>query len=501
MNFMNLKKQDTAVFSHCVFTSCLALAWSLSVAVPAQAQQGSALSAVYGRGVHAYFAGNMSQAEQLFTQVIQVGSTDPRPYYYRAMLRLGQGRTFEAENDMRVGASYEARNPSVQHSIGRALQRVQGPGRRTLEQFRRQARLDRLQQSQQQSRQRYQQLDRRGPAVLRRAAPLPLEQPIQPPRRIIAPGANTPDSTVQPIPAGSGAKEGSGTKAGSGSRDGSSTKDGSEMKEGSGTRDGSGSKEGSGMKEGSGTKNNLDDPFDTPAPVTPEDDPFGNVPAAPTPASAPTPEPAEAGPFDTLPSPEPAAADADPFGNDDATPAPAPAAEETPQPEMADDDAFGDDAFGDDAFGDDAVEAEPAKEATEAPAEADDSDPFGDGSADEKAEEEPIESEAPAEAAEEAPAEETTSEDDPFGEDSAAADDSDPFGESSESAADEASTEGDDPFGDESSDDKAEDSVPAEESSEPADDDSAPADDASTGDDSSSDEASSDEEKEDPFDF
>ena len=111
-------------------------------------QVSTAVTAIYGRGVHAYFAGNSTQAEQYFTQAIQAGTNDPRPYYFRAMLRLHQGRQFEAENDMRIGAGLEARNPGVQHTIGRSLQRVQGPHRRTLEKFRRQARLDRLQQSQ-----------------------------------------------------------------------------------------------------------------------------------------------------------------------------------------------------------------------------------------------------------------------------------------------------------------------------------------------------------------
>lgn len=445
MNFTHIKKQDTAVFSFSVLVVGLALVLASSILTPAHAQQGSALAAVYGRGVHAYFAGNTSQAEQYFTQAIEGGTTDPRPYYYRAMLRLGQGRTFEAENDMRVGAAYEARNPGVQHAIGRSLQRVQGSGRRTLEKFRRQARLDRLQQSQQRTQQRYEQLDRRGPAVLRSTVPTPLEQPVQPPQIMAVPGVSAPSSspfaqpaptvgtpqpaapaTAPPVPAGSGTKEGLSTQAGSGS------------------------------------KSDSDDLFGTPAPVTPAEDPFGESPtpaAAPEPAPAPAltpapaPVPAEADPFGELPAPgpEPTATNDDPFG-ESAEPAPA---EETPQPEMTEDDPFGSDA----------VEETPAVEESEAPADADDLDPFG-----ESAEEEPMESDAPAEA-------EAASDaaDDPFGEstesepaDETPAAEDDLFGESTDSeSADETPAEEDDPFGDDSME---------EESDSSADDSEAPAD-------------------------
>ena len=188
---------------------------SLFAVDDAHGQASDAVTAVYGRGVHAYFAGRTNQAEQLFTEVIQAGSTDPRAYYFRAMVRLGMGRQYEAENDMRVGAAYEARNPGVQHAIGRSLQRVQGTNRRTLEKFRRQAKLDRVQQGRQQSQQRYEQLEQREPSVLRQAAPLPLSQPVQPPQLSGSGSANNLGSaTTGSESAGSGtvgAPQGSGT--------------------------------------------------------------------------------------------------------------------------------------------------------------------------------------------------------------------------------------------------------------------------------------------------
>ncbi|NOY29616.1 MAG: hypothetical protein GXP28_05400 [Planctomycetes bacterium] len=172
----------------------LSVAWS-PLATETHAQDSAEMSAVYGRGVHAYFSNRMSGAEQLFSQVIQAGSTDPRVYYFRAMARLRTGRQYEAEEDMKVGAAYEARDPGSQHSIGIALQRVQGQGRRSLERFRREGRLNRVQQHRQQSQLRYEQLEQRGPQVLRRETPVQLEQLSKPSMLQTIPAVPTPAET------------------------------------------------------------------------------------------------------------------------------------------------------------------------------------------------------------------------------------------------------------------------------------------------------------------
>ncbi len=406
MNFTWIKKQKTAVFSNAVLITCLASALSsLSLTSFAHAQRGSSTtSAIYGRGVHAYFAGRTSEAEKYFSQAIDSGSTDPRPYYYRAMVRLNQGRKFEAENDMRMGADYEARNPGMKSSIGRSLQRVQGPGRRTLEQFRRQARLDRLQQSQQQTQQRYQQLDRRGPSVLRSELPRPLEQHVQPPQGFIVPGPYVSEPYV-PAP----------TEEGSGTFPLPTLSPAPDALPPSVSVPAEPMPAGSGVKEGPGATETAGDPFGTPAPVTPVDDPFGSdaFPASAPAPVAPAPIPA-ADPFGALPAPsaEPAVESADPFG-DSTAPAPE---EEAALPETT----GGDDPFGASPSEETPTEAPMEEAPAEAPAETEDSEVFG--------EEEAAESEPPAE-----------SEADPFGDSSDSssdsstepADDSDPFGDSS----------------------------------------------------------------------
>jgi hypothetical protein len=106
--------------------------------IPAQARQ-AAIS--YEEGVNAYFAGYSSKAEEFLSSAIEEDSRDPRAYYFRALSLLRQGRVDLARGDMLTGATLEAQQPH-RFAIGSALERVQGPHRLMLEEFRRRARLD-----------------------------------------------------------------------------------------------------------------------------------------------------------------------------------------------------------------------------------------------------------------------------------------------------------------------------------------------------------------------
>lgn len=89
----------------------------------------------YGRGVHAYFTGDSAAAEQLFAQAIGEDPHDPRPFYFRALCLLRQGRRDAALSDVMIGAALEARSPGT-YPVGKALERVQGGDRLLLEQYR-----------------------------------------------------------------------------------------------------------------------------------------------------------------------------------------------------------------------------------------------------------------------------------------------------------------------------------------------------------------------------
>jgi hypothetical protein len=119
-------------------TLCLtALAW-VSPAV-AQVRDFNAAADTYGRGVHAYFAGRATEAEELFSLALADGPSDPRILYFRAMTLLRLGRSDDARGDMMLGAELEARQRN-RYAVGTALARVQGSDRLLLERFRQQAR-------------------------------------------------------------------------------------------------------------------------------------------------------------------------------------------------------------------------------------------------------------------------------------------------------------------------------------------------------------------------
>jgi hypothetical protein len=126
---------------------CLSIAALLCATASFVPQQASAqdaiLSEIYGRGVHAYYAGRHDEAHQLLSSAINAGIKDPRAYYFRGIVSTMRGSSYEAESDWQQGAQLEASGKSTV-SIGRSLSRFQGSGRLKLEQIRQAARLQSL---------------------------------------------------------------------------------------------------------------------------------------------------------------------------------------------------------------------------------------------------------------------------------------------------------------------------------------------------------------------
>ncbi|OYP33790.1 hypothetical protein CGZ80_17750 [Rhodopirellula sp. MGV] len=143
---------------------------------PVFAQNQSILAEVYGRGVHAYYAGDYAGAFDELTAAIDGGSRDPRAYYFRGIVSHLQGRPEQAESDWETGAEIEAMHGGSQY-IGRSLSRFQGSARLKLENIRQKARLAALANASQRSDIRMQELNARGnrpaPPVARSTAPSP----------------------------------------------------------------------------------------------------------------------------------------------------------------------------------------------------------------------------------------------------------------------------------------------------------------------------------------
>ncbi len=116
---------------------CLALCFSIGFAQSLQAQ-GDGHMELYGEGVHQFFAGNLDDANQLFTRVIEAGTQDPRPYYFRGIVLEHQAGAGQA--DFEEAARLEAQG-SRAVAVGQALVRIQGSLRGKIERARRDGRV------------------------------------------------------------------------------------------------------------------------------------------------------------------------------------------------------------------------------------------------------------------------------------------------------------------------------------------------------------------------
>ena len=126
---------------HIAPLAAIVVAATLSTSPAAHSQNPTVLAEVYGRGVHAYYAGRYNDAFNLFTSAIDNGTRDPRAYYFRGIVASQQGRPSEAEADWAEGAKLEAKYGGGSF-VGRSLSRFQGTQRLKLEEIRQQARLE-----------------------------------------------------------------------------------------------------------------------------------------------------------------------------------------------------------------------------------------------------------------------------------------------------------------------------------------------------------------------
>jgi len=118
---------------------CVAL--SMACVWPSSAgAQDRVLDELYGIGVHAYFRGNHQRSTEALTRAIDEGSTDPRCFYFRGLASMRMGHDYAAYNDFEMGANFEA-SRSALYTVGRSLERIQGPARMVLESYRREGRI------------------------------------------------------------------------------------------------------------------------------------------------------------------------------------------------------------------------------------------------------------------------------------------------------------------------------------------------------------------------
>jgi len=132
--------------------------------------QDAVLQQKYGRGVHAYFAGDAVAAYEQLTSAIQGGSKDPRAYYFRGLAYLKLGRPQEAAVDFQKGAELESSDVNKFYNVAKSLERVQGAPRVTLEHYRIEARMAALEYAERLRKARYEAIRRDEQRVLREQA-------------------------------------------------------------------------------------------------------------------------------------------------------------------------------------------------------------------------------------------------------------------------------------------------------------------------------------------
>ena len=152
---------------------------------------------------------------ELLTSAIDGGSRDPRCYYFRGLAYTKLGRPQDAESDFQQGAKLETADLNKTYSVAKSLERVQGPARLDLEQYRQAARMAAFQQQEKLQHDRYQQMNlQERRALEEQAGPAPAksggaEPPAPPPAGdpFSTPATGTPDKPValpdkaQPPPA------------------------------------------------------------------------------------------------------------------------------------------------------------------------------------------------------------------------------------------------------------------------------------------------------------
>jgi|GEM_PF-1375647 len=128
--------------SLCFHTACLAVVVAVSFLAPANhAVAAESASQIYGQAVTAWQDGDYQTTDRLLSGLIADETNDPRVYYFRGLSRYAAGNEDAAAIDFEAGAQLELSGSSGVN-IPKSLEPVQGPARRLLEKYRREARRD-----------------------------------------------------------------------------------------------------------------------------------------------------------------------------------------------------------------------------------------------------------------------------------------------------------------------------------------------------------------------
>lgn len=103
--------------------------------------QSDVIDKLYGQGVHAFHAGLFDESLGVLNEAIELGTRDPRVYFYRGVTQNALGNVDAAIEDFSSGARFEFASIGRFYSVSRALERIQGGVRMQIEEARHSARL------------------------------------------------------------------------------------------------------------------------------------------------------------------------------------------------------------------------------------------------------------------------------------------------------------------------------------------------------------------------
>jgi tetratricopeptide (TPR) repeat protein len=90
----------------------------------------------FAAGLNFYFDGDYVNAEKSFLLTVENDSQDARYFYFLGLSRLAQNRRRDAAADFDEGAQLERLNRPAPAAVSESLERIQGPTRRIVNEYR-----------------------------------------------------------------------------------------------------------------------------------------------------------------------------------------------------------------------------------------------------------------------------------------------------------------------------------------------------------------------------
>ena len=127
---------------------------------------------LYGKGVHAFFDRNYAEAIKILSEVEELDSVDPRPYYFLGLAYLRQEKTGRADHYFERAAQLEYGGRAMRdYAVSESLRRIQGEERQRIETIRATERANAGQREQRLLEIRYGKENAAGREVLRQTVP------------------------------------------------------------------------------------------------------------------------------------------------------------------------------------------------------------------------------------------------------------------------------------------------------------------------------------------